>query len=155
MAGLFAAEAEVLFAGELLCCFIEAREARGCVRLGGNVGGGRGRTRGDAGKGSSGSIGAGGFGLAGVRVVELDEILLNSACVFDELGQCRGRPEVEELRRERGGELVAEFGDGVTGVLVTANLDIELVPLGQERVNRVVGLHDETFHGGQRSSVLV
>ena len=48
-----------------------------------------------------------------------------------------------------------EFGDGGTGGLVTAKLVIELVPLGQERVNRVVGLHDEMFHGGQRSSVLV
>ena len=39
----------------------------------------------------------GGFGFARVGVVELDEILLNPACAFDELGQCRGRPEVEEL----------------------------------------------------------
>ena len=88
-------------------------------------------------------------------MVELDEILLNPACAFDELGQCRGGPEVEELGREGGRELVAEFGDGGTGVLITAKLDIELVPLGQERVNRVVGPHDKTFHGGQRSSVLV
>ena len=88
-------------------------------------------------------------------MVELAEILLNPACAFNELGQCRGRPEVEELRCESGWELVVEFGDGGTGVLVTAKLDIELVPLGQERVNRVVGLHDETLHGGQRSSVLV
>ena len=48
-----------------------------------------------------------------------------------------------------------EFSEGRTGVLVTAKLDIELVPLAQERVNRVVGLQDETFHGGQRSTVLV
>ena len=155
MSGLSAAEAKVLFAGELLSCFIEARDARGCVCLWGNLGRGRGRNSGGAGKGGSGSIGARGLGFAGVRVVELDEILLNPACAFDELGQCRGRPEVEELRRERGRELVAEFGDGGTGVFVTAKLDIKLVPLGQERVNRVVGLHDETFHGGQRSSVLV
>ena len=119
------------------------------------MGRGRGRNSGGAGKGGSGSIGARGFGFAGVRVVELDEILLNPACTFDKLGQCGGGPEVEELGREGGRELVAEFGDGGTGVLVTAKLDIELVPLGQERVNRVVGLHDETFHGGQRSSVLV
>ena len=54
MAGLSAAEAEVLFAGEFLGCFFEARDARGCVRLGGNVGRGRGRNLGGAGKGSSG-----------------------------------------------------------------------------------------------------
>ena len=88
-------------------------------------------------------------------MVELDEILLNPACSFDELGQCGGGPEVEELGREGGRELVAEFGDGGTGVLITAKLDIELVPLGQERVNRVAGPHDKAFHGGQRSSVLV
>ena len=97
MSGLSAAEAEVLFAGKLLGCFIEARDARGCVCLGGNVGRGRGRNSGGAGKGSSSSIVARGFGFARVGVVELDEILLNPACPFNELGQCRGRPEVEEL----------------------------------------------------------
>ena len=155
MSGLSAAEAEVLFTGELLSCFIEARDARVHVCLGGRWGRGRGRNNGGSGKGSSGSIGARGFGFAGVGMVELDEILLNPACALDELGQCGGGPEVEELGREGGRELVAEFGDGGTGVLVTAKLDTELVPLGQERVNRVVGLHDETLHGGQRSSVLV
>ena len=126
MSWLSAAEAEVLFAGELLGRLIEARDARGCVCLGGNLGRGRGRNSGGAGKGSSSSIGARGFGVAGVRVVELDEILLNPACAFDELGQCRGRPEVEEPRRQRGGELVAEFGYCGTGVLVTAKLDQSL-----------------------------
>ena len=88
-------------------------------------------------------------------LIELDQVLLNPACSFDELGQCGGRSEVEELGGERGGELVAEFSDGRTGVLITAKLDVELVPLGQERVNRVIGPHDETFYGGQRSSILV
>ena len=69
MSGLSAAEAKVLFAGELLSCLIEARDARGCVCLWGNLGRGRGRNSGGAGKGSSGSIGARGFGFAGVRVV--------------------------------------------------------------------------------------
>ena len=155
MSGLSAAEAEVLFAGQLLSCFIEARDARVRVFLGGKWGRGRGRNNGGAGKGSSGSIGARGFGFVRVGMVELDEILLNPACAFDELGQCGGGSEVGELGREGGRELVAEFGDGGTGVLVTAKLDIELVSLGQERVNRVIGLHDETFQGGQRSSVLV
>ena len=86
MAGLSAAEAEVLFAGELLSRFIETGDARGPVSLGGRLGRGRGRSNGGAGKGSSGSIRAGGFGFARVGVVELDEILLNSACSFDELG---------------------------------------------------------------------
>ena len=90
-----------------------------------------------------------------MTLIELDKVLLNPACAFNELGQCGGGPEVEELGRERGGEHVAEFSDGGTGVLITAKLDIELVPLGQERVNHVVGHHDETFHGGQRSSVLI
>ena len=97
MSGLSASEAEVLFAGEVLGCFIEVRNARGCVCLRGNVGRGRGRHSGGAGKRSSGSIGARGFEFARVGVVELDEILLNPACTFDDLGQCRGRPEVEEL----------------------------------------------------------
>ena len=90
-----------------------------------------------------------------MRLIQLDQILLNPACAFHELGQFGGRPVVEDLGRERGGELVAEFGDGGTEVLIPANLDIELVPLGQERVNCVVGLHDETFHRSQRLSVLV
>ena len=90
-----------------------------------------------------------------MRLIELDQFLLNPACAFDELGQCGGRPEVEELGRERGGELVAEFSDGGKGALITAKLDIELVPLGLERVNRVVSLLDETFHGGRCSSILV
>ena len=124
MSGLSAAEAEVLFAGELLGCFIEARDARVCVCLGGRWGRGRGRNNGGAGKGSSGSIGARGFGFARVGMVELDEILLNPACAFDELGQCRGRPEVKELGREGRGELVAKFGDGGTGLLITAKLNI-------------------------------
>ena len=83
MSWISAAEAEVLFAGELLGCFIEARDARGCVCLWGNMGKGRGRNSGGACKGGLGSIGARGFGFAGVRVVELDEILLNPACAFD------------------------------------------------------------------------
>ena len=155
MSGLPAAEAEVLFVGELLGCFIEARDARGRVCLGGSLGRGRGRSNGGAGKGNSGSIGARGLGFTRVGVVELNEVLLNPACAFDELGQRGGGPEVEELGREGDRELVAEFSYGGTGVLITAKLDIELVPLGQEHVNRVVGPHDETFHGGQRSSVLV
>ena len=65
--------------------------------FGGQIGQRKGRSNGGAGKGISGSILAGGFGFARVGVVELDEILLNPACAFDELGQCRGRPEVEEL----------------------------------------------------------
>ena len=88
-------------------------------------------------------------------MVELNEVLLNPACAFDELGLCGGEPEVEELGREGSRELVPEFGDGGTGVLITAKLDIELVPLGQERVNCVVGFHDETIHGSQSSSVFV
>ena len=52
-------------------------------------------------------------------MVELDELLLNPACAFDELGPCGSGPEVEELR-----ELVAKFGDGGTGVLITAKLNI-------------------------------
>ena len=88
-----------------------------------------------------------GFGFARMGVVELNEILLNPACAFDELGQCGGGPEVEELGHEGSGELVAEFGDGGTGVLIRAKLDIELVPLGQERVNRVICFHDEKIHG--------
>ena len=58
MSGFSAAEAEVLFAGELLGCFIEERDARGCVCLWGNLGRGRGRNSGGVGKGSLGSIGA-------------------------------------------------------------------------------------------------
>ena len=96
MSWLSAAEAEVLFAGKLLGCFIEARDVRGCVCLGR----GRGRSNGGAGKESSGSIGARGFGFARVEVVELDEILFNPACAFDELGQCGSGPEVKELRRD-------------------------------------------------------
>ena len=97
MSGLSAVEVQVLFVGKLLGCFIQVRDARGCVCLGGNVGLGRGGNSGGAGKGSSGSIGARGFGFAELGVVELDVILLNPACAFDELGQCRGRPEIEEL----------------------------------------------------------
>ena len=155
MSGLSAAEAKVLFAGELLSCFIEARDARGCVCFGGRWGRGRGRGNGGAGKRSLGSVGAGGFGFARVGVVELNEILLNPARASDELGQCGGGPEVEELGRERGKELVAEFSDGGTGVLITPKLDIAFVPLGQERVNCVVGFHYETIHGSQSSSVFV
>ena len=72
MAGLSAVEGEVLFTGELLSCFIEARDARGCVCLGGRLGRGRGRSKGGAGKGNSGSGGARGFGFASVGVVELN-----------------------------------------------------------------------------------
>ena len=100
-------EAEVLFAGELLGCFIEARDARVCVCLGGRWGSGRGRNNGSLGKGNSGSVCASRFQFARVRLIELDQVLLNSACAFDELGHCGGRPEVEELGREGGGELVA------------------------------------------------
>ena len=142
MSGISAAEAEVLFAGELLGCFIEARHARGCVCLGGNWGRGRGRNSGGAGKGSSGSIGARGFGFARMGMVELNEILLNPACAFDELGQCGSGPQVKKLRHDRGRELVSKFGDDGTGVLITAKLDIYLVPCGQVRVNFVVGFHD-------------
>ena len=155
MSRFSATKAEVFFVDELLGCFIKATDARGCVCLGGSLGRGRGRSNGGAGKGSSGSIGARVFGFARVGVVELDDILLNPACALDELGQCGGGPEVEELGREGGRELVGEFGESGTGVVIMANLDIELVPLGQEHVNRVVGPHDETFHGSQRSSVLV
>ena len=155
MSGLSAAEAEGLFAGELLSCFIKARDARVGVCLGGRWGRGRGRNNRGARKGSSGSIGARGFGFARVGVVELDEILLNPGCAFNELGQCGGGPEVEEFGREGRGELVAEFGDGGTGVLIAAKLDIDLAPLGQERVNCVVGFHDKTIHGSQSSSVFV
>ena len=155
VAGLSAAEAEILFAGELLSCFIEAGHARGFVRLGGRLSRGRGRSNGGVGKGNSGSGGARGFGFARMGVVELDEVLLNPASAFDELGQCGSGPEVKELRRDRGGELVAKFGDGGTGVLITAKIDIWLVPLGQEHVNCVVGFHDKTIHGSQRSSVFV
>ena len=116
---------------------------------------GRGRCRGGAGKGSPGSVGAREFQFARVRVIELHEVLLNPASTFDELGQCGGGPEVEELGRDRGRELVAEFCDGGTGVPVVAKLDIELVPLGQKGVNRVVGLHDKTIHGSQCSSIFV
>ena len=61
MARLSAAEAKVLFAGKLLGCFIETRNARGCVCLGGNLGRGRGRSSGGAGKESSSLVGARGF----------------------------------------------------------------------------------------------
>ena len=155
MSGLSAAEAGVLFAGELLGCFIEARDARACVCLGGRGGRGRGRNNGGAGKGNSGSVCARGFRFARVGQIELDQVLLDPACAFNELGQCEGRPEVEELGSERGGELVAKFSEGRTGVLIVAKLDVQLVPLGQGRVNSVVGLHDKTVHGGQRSPVLV
>ena len=95
-----AAEAEVLFAGELLSCFIEAGDPRGCVCLGGRLGRGRGRSNGGVGKGNSGSVGATGFGFARMGVVELDEVLLNPECAFDELGQCGSGLEVKELRRD-------------------------------------------------------
>ena len=155
MSRLSAAEAEVLFAGELLGCFIEARDARGRVCLWGRGGRGRGRNNGGAGKGNSGTVCARGFRFPRVGLIELDQVLLNPACAFDELGQCGSRPEVEEHGRERARELVAKFCDGRTGVLIAAKLDVELVPLGQERVNSVVGLHDKTFQGSQRSCVLV
>ena len=155
MSGLSAVEAEVLFVGELLGCFIEARDAKVCVCLGGRWGRGRERNNKGAGKANSGSVCARGFRFARVGLIELDQVLFNPGCAFDELGQCGSRPEVEELGRERSGELVAKFGDGRTGVLIAAKLDVELVPLGQERVNSVVGLHGETFDGGQRSPVLV
>ena len=90
-----------------------------------------------------------------VGLIELVQVLLNPACAFDELGQYGGRPEAEELGRERGGEHVAKLCEGRSGVPIAAKLDVELVPLGQERVNSVVGLHDKTFNGGQRSPVLV
>ena len=88
-------------------------------------------------------------------MVELNEVLLNTACAFDELGQCGGGPEVEELAHEESRELVAEFGGGGTGGLIAAKLDIELVPLGQERVHCVVGFHDKTIHGSKSSSVFI
>ena len=100
MAGLSAAEAKVLFVGELLGCFIETRDARGCVCLGGNLGRGRGRSSGGTGRGSSGSVGARGFRFARVRVIELDEVLHNPASAFDELGQRGSGPEVKELGRD-------------------------------------------------------
>ena len=90
-----------------------------------------------------------------VGVIELDEILLNPARALNELGQCGGGTEVEELGRDRRRDLVGKFGDSGTGVLIRAKLDIELGPLGQERVNGVVGLHDKTLQGGQCSSVFV
>ena len=155
MSGLPAAEAEVLFAGQLLGCFIEIRNVRGCVSLGGSLGRGRERSNGGAGKGSLGSVCPRGLRFARVGVVELDENLLNPACAFDELSQCESGPEVEEIRRDRGGKFVAKFGDGGTGVLIKAKPDIQLVPLGQERVNCVVGFHDKTIHGRQPSSVFV
>ena len=60
MSRLSAAQAKFLFAVELLSYFIESRDARGCVCLGGRWGTGRerGRSNGGAGKGSSGSVGA-------------------------------------------------------------------------------------------------
>ena len=155
MAGLSAAEAEVLFTGELLSCFIEVGDARGCACLGGRLGRGRGRSNGGAGKGNSDSGGARGFAFARVGELELNEVLLNPAGAFDKLGQCGSGPQVQELGREGSGELVAEFGDGGTGVHIAAKLDIELIPLGQERVNWVVGFHDKTIHGSQSSSVFV
>ena len=100
MSGFSAAEAAVLFAGELLGCFIEVRIARVCVCSGGRWGRGRGRNNGGAGKGISGSGGARGFGFARMVVVELDEVLLNLVCAFDELGRCGSGPEVKELRRD-------------------------------------------------------
>ena len=104
---------------------------------------------------SSGSFGTRWFIFARVRVVELNEVVLNPACEFDELGQCGGGPEVEKLGREEGKKLVAESGDSGTGVLITEKIDIELDPLGQECFNHVVGPHDKTFLGGQRSPELV
>ena len=86
MSWLSAVEAEVLFAGELLGCLIEARDARGFVCLGGILGGGRRGSSGGAGKGNSGSTGAREFGFSRVGVVKLNEILLNPACAFDEPG---------------------------------------------------------------------
>ena len=109
ISGLSAAEAEVLFAGELLGCFIKARDARGCVCLEGRLGSGRGRSNVGAGKGNLSTVGARGFGFARVRVIELDEVLLNPVCTFNELSQCGGRPEVEKLGREGGGKLVADL----------------------------------------------
>ena len=47
-------------------------------------------------------------------MVEWYEILLNPACAFDELGQCGGGPEVQELGHEGSGELVAQLSDGGT-----------------------------------------
>ena len=88
------------------------------------MGRGKGRSNGGMGKGNSVSGGARGFGFARMGVVELDEVLLNPACGFDELGQCGSGPAVKELRRDRGGELVAKFGDGGTDVFITARLDI-------------------------------
>ena len=88
-------------------------------------------------------------------MIELDEVLLNPASAFDKLGQFGSGPEVEELVGAGSGKLVAKFGDGGTGVLMVAKLDDKLIPLGQKRVNSVIGLHDETFHGGQHSSVLL
>ena len=67
MSRLSAVDAEVLFAGELLGCFIETRDARGCVWLGGSLGRGRGRSNGGAGNGSSGSIGARGVWICHIR----------------------------------------------------------------------------------------
>ena len=130
LCGFSAAEGEVLFTSELISCFIEATDARGCVCSGGRWGRGRRRNGGGAGKENLGSVCASSFRFASVRLIELDQVPLNPARAFHELGQCGGRPEVEELGRERGRELVAEFGDGGTGVLITAKLDINLVPFG-------------------------
>ena len=81
-------------------------------------------------------------------MIELDEVLLNPASTLDELGLCGSGPEVEELVRKGGGMLLSKFGEGGTGVLLVAKLDVELVPLGQECVNSVVSLQDKTFNRG-------
>ena len=92
MSRLSAAEAEILFMGELLCCLIEVRYSRGCVCFRGGLDRGTRRGKRGAGKGSSGSVGARGVGFTRVRVVELIEVLLKPACAFNELGQYRGGP---------------------------------------------------------------
>lgn len=88
-------------------------------------------------------------------MIELDEVLLNPVCTFNELGQCGSGPEVKELKRDWGWKLAAKFTDGGMGILLTAKIDMELFPLGQKHVSRVVGFHDKTVHGSQRRYVFV
>ena len=80
---------------------------------------------------NSGSGGAKGFGFARMGVVELDEVLLNPACAFDELGQCGSGPEVKEFRRDGGGELVAKFGEAGEEFLSRPSLIFSLFHLAK------------------------
>ena len=85
MPGFPAAETEVLFTGKLLGCFVEARDTRSYGCWGGRLGRGWGCS-GRAERVSSFIDIVGGFRFTGVRVVELDEVLFNPTCAFDELG---------------------------------------------------------------------